>query len=311
MSTEIRDLRAKWQNFRQALLRADYNHADEQLARVLYFADHSPLIAGILHQIRSTPMYIKFDVEKWYAGRHDADVIGAGNTSLGFSLDESECTAQYLKVLEMTVQRGEDSLWTLGTKTFGGGSTKIIDYVHSAIEVFFEPFYRYIDDQLRSMESLITPTDMMSQFQSLVDGTTSIRYPLTHKLLTDTYRLLFTLTAESTGISWNKIGYSCRDVLLQFANEVFDPNFLPSNQDQPKGDEAKTKLNNTVRYFLKNDEVSDQYREVIEKIVQANWGFVNSVGHRQKSATESDARLAVTYTYLTISVVNRIINTEE
>jgi hypothetical protein len=307
MTTEIRDVRAKWQSYRQALMRADYNQADEQLARAMYFADHNPLIAGILNRLRSTSIYQQFNANEWLSGRRDADVMGAGNTSLGFSLDEDERTAQNLRVLEMAVQKGDDALWGIGTKTFGGGSTKLIDYVRSAVEVLFDPFYQYVDAELRSMESLISPMDIMNQIQSLVDNTTSTQYPQTHKLLTDAYRQLFSLTAASTGVTWNKVGYSCRDILLQFANEIFDPTYITKGQELPKGDDAKVKLKWTVRHFLKQDGAGDRYREAIESVVQANWDFVNSVGHRQKSATEGDARLSVVYTYLTISILDDVL----
>ena len=52
MTIEIKEIRVKWQNSRQALLRADYNHADEELARVIYFADHNPIISNILNKLR-------------------------------------------------------------------------------------------------------------------------------------------------------------------------------------------------------------------------------------------------------------------
>lgn len=308
MTFEIRDLRSKWQNYRQALIRADYNHADEQLARAIFFADHNPLIAGILNRVRATPKYSQFNADAWFAGRNDADVFGAGDTNLGFSLDEDERVAQHLQVLEMTVNRGDGGLWSLGTKTYGGGSTLLVDYVHSAIEVLFDPFYHFIDDELRSMESLITPTDMVNQIQSLVDIATSLRYPETHKLLTDAYRQLFSLKADSTGASWYQLGYTCRHVLIQYANEVFEPAYVSEGQLQPKGDDAKEKLKWAVRYALKHEGAGDQYRAAIENIVQVNWDFVNSVGHRQRSATEDDARLAVTYTYLTISIVDHVLS---
>lgn len=304
MTTEIRDVREKWQNQRQALLRSDYNHADEQLARAIYFANNNPLIDGILHRLRSIPIYGEFDANVWLAGRGSADVMGAGKTSTGFSLDEEERAAQSLKVLEMAVQKGEMSLWGIGTTTYGGRSSNLVDYVQSAVEVIFEPFYRYIDAELRSMESLISPTDIINQIQSLVDSSSSTQYPMTHKLLTDAYRQLFTLTADSSGTSWNQMGYACRHVFLQFANEIFDPEYVPNGQVQPKGDDAKEKLKWTVRYFLKQTDAGSQYREAMEAIVQANWDFVNSLGHRQKTTTEEDARLAVIYTYLTISVVD-------
>jgi hypothetical protein len=307
VTTEIRDLRAKWQNQRQILLRADHNHADEQLARALYFANNNPLIAGVLNSIRSLPIYQGFDANNWLKDRGSADVLGAGKTSSGFSLNEEEQVAQCLRVLEMAVQKGEMSLWGIGTTTYAGSSSKLVDYIHSALEVIFDPFYHYVDDELRSMESLISPTDIMNQVQSLVESTISVQYSQTHKLLTDAYRQLFSLTADSTGASWFQMGYTCRTVLIQFANEVFKPEYIPAGQEQPKGDDAKNKLKWTARQYLKQDGAGDQYREAIESIVQANWDFVNSVGHRKQFATPEDARLAVVYTYLTISIIDQLI----
>lgn len=309
MTMEIRELRAKWQSYRQRLLRADYNQADEQLKLVIYFADHNPVIGNILNQLRTNPVYNSFNADEWIAGRKDADVMGAGDTNLGFSLDEEERTVQILKVLERAGRNG--NLWGLGTKTYGGRDSALINYVRSAIEVFFEPFYNFIDNELRSMESLISPSDIMKQMQSLVDNTTSTQYPQTHKLLTDAYRQLFTLTATDSDSSWYQIGYSCRHVLIKFANETFDPNYVSVGQDQPKGDDAKEKLKWIVRYFLKQGEAGDRYREAIEDIVQANWKFVNNFGHRQESATQEDAKLAVIYTYLTISIVDNIISIQK
>lgn len=265
MVAEIKDVRVKWQNYRQMLMKADYNHADEQLAQAMYYANKNPLISGILNRIRSSTRYQEFISEEWFSKRRDANVLGAGRTSLGFSLDEEERMAQHLKVLEMIIQKGEGGLYSLGTKTYGGSGTKLIDYVHSAVEVIFDPFYHYIDFELRSMESLITPTDIMNEVVSLVDNTVSTQYPLTHKLLTDTYQQLFTLAANSTGASWNQVGYACRHVLITFADEVFDPSYVPEGLEQPKGDNARDKLKWTVRSFIKQVGAGDQYRDAIEK----------------------------------------------
>jgi hypothetical protein len=307
MNTEIRNIRADWQSLRQELIRADYNHAGEQLTRAMYYANTNPLIAGILNRLRITPTYNEFDADKWLSSRRPAYVMGSGDTSLRLSLDMEDRAAQILKILEMTVEKGINGLLNIGQTTYGGSSTKLIDHIHSAVEVLFDPFYQYIDKELRTMESLISPSDIMNQIQSLVDSTTSVQYAQTHKLLTDVYRQLFTLTAESTGESWYQVGYSCRHVLIQFANEVFHTDFVPEGQEQPKGDDAKEKLKWTARKFLKIGKVGDRYRGAIEKIITANWDYVNSFGHRQESATQDDARLAVIYTYLTINVIDNII----
>jgi hypothetical protein len=304
MTAETRELRARWQDHRQALLRADYNHADEELARALYYADHSPIIAGILQRLRSIPQYQEFDAELWL----DSRITGPAN--LGFSLDDASRTSQCLKVLELAVRRfaeGQQGLISIGRTTYGGASRKYIDHIRSAIEAIFEPFYRHVDAELRAHETLITPTDIMNQIQSLVDSDTTARYPQTHKLLVDAYRQLFTLSATSSGASWYQVGYSCRQTLVRFADEVFDSSYVPQGQDQPKQDDARSKLKWTVRHHLRQAGVGERYRGSIEAIVKANWDFVSAVGHRQESVTEEDARLAVIYTYLTISAVDCVL----
>ena len=304
MSIELADVRARWQSQRQTLLRANSNTADEELARVIYFADHHPLISGILHILRANTTYQTLDPENWVKER-EVTVSRA----LGFSLDETERCAQSLKVLDWVIEKnesGSDGLWLVGTTTYIGSSNSITDHIRSAIETLFDPLYSYIDSELRSLETLITPVDMVKEIQSLVDNEASFRYPETHKLLTDAYKQLFTLTSGSSGVSWYQIGFSCRTVLVKFGNEVFDPSCVPDGQDQPKEDDASNKLKWTTRYLLKSLDAGDRYRESIEKIIQANWDFVSNIGHRQESVTEKDARLALIYTYLTISLVDRL-----
>jgi hypothetical protein len=304
MSIEITDARARWQNQRQSLLRADYNHADEELARVLYFADHHPIVSRILHMLRSNSAYQTLDADVWIKEHEQAR-----STNLGFSLDEIERCAQSLKLLEWAnakFKSDSNGLWPLGSTTYGGSSTKFVDYIHSAIENLFDPLYYYVDAELRNLETLITPSDIINEIQSLVDNEVSLRYSETHKLLTDAYKHLFTLTSGSSGVSWYQIGFSCRTVLVKFGSEVFVPSYVPEGQDQPKEDDASNKLKWTARFLLKSVDAGDRYRESIEKIIQANWDFVSNIGHRQESVTEKDARLALIYTYLTISLIDRL-----
>jgi hypothetical protein len=311
MANEIRELRTQWQTRRQILMRAGFNQADEELARTLYLADSSALIGSILGRLRATPLYQEFDANDWIRHRGPAGVIGAGRTNLGFSLDEQEMAAQCLKVLEWAVERfhtGKSGLQDIGQTTHTGRSTKIVDYVRGAIETVFDPFYHYVDKELRNQETLVTPTDIMRDVQSLVDSEVSIRCPKTHELLLKAYHQLFTSAAARSGASWNQLGYGCRHILIRFADEVFDPDYVPNGQEQPKGDDAREKLKWTVRHNLKVAKASGQYRESIERIVDANWKFINSVGHREESATEEDARLAVIYTYLTLWLVDRVLS---
>ena len=311
MSIEIQETRIKWQNKRQALLRADYNHADEELAQVIYFANHNPIISNILIKLRSNPSYQSLDSAAWINKRSWAGSIGSGRTNLNLSLDEEERSAQCLKILELAVlqfNNGDDGLVSIGLTTYGGSNAKYIDYIHSAIENLFDPLYSYVDSELRSLETLITPVDILDEIQSIVDNKAGLRYPETYNLLRDLYKQLFSLTASGSEVSWYQIGFNCRTVLIKFANEIFDSSYLIEDQDQPNKDDASNKLKLTARYFLRSSGVGNRYGESIEKIIQANWDFVSNMGHRGESATEKDARLAVIYTYLTIYLLDSLKN---
>ncbi len=261
-------------------------------------------------KLRLTQIYKEFNPDSWLNGRSLAGCSGCGQTNLGFSLDEEERAAQSLSVLESARDRfvkGDDGLWKIGLTTYGGGSSKLVDAVHSAVDVIFNPFYGYVDKELRTLETLITPVDIMNQIQGLVDSEASIRYPETHKLLVDAYRQLFNLSTRSGNTSWNEVGYKCRDTIIAFSKEVFNPSFVPEGQELPKEDDAGNKLKWTARRYLKAEDTGDRYRESVEKIVESNWRFVNALGHRKDTANEFDARLGIIYTYLMIWLMDNII----
>lgn len=306
MSIEIGDARTRWQNTRQALLRADFNHADEELARAIHFADHHPIIGGLLKKLRENDSYKSLEVADWIKEHNDRNII-----NLNFSLDDEERCAQSLKMIDWMnsqFETGSSGLRTIGQITYIGSSSKFIEYIHSAIENLFDPLYFYIDTELRNLDTLITPAEIIKEIQSLVDNEVSIHFPETHKLLTDAYKQLFELATDSSGTSWYQVGYSCRAVLVKFAYEVFNPIYVPEGQEQPKADDAGNKLKWTSRHLIKSLGYGDRYKESIEKIIQANWDFVSNLGHMQQSASEKDARLALIYTYLTIEILDRLLH---
>lgn len=309
MAQEVRELRARWQSAREAVLRAGYNQAAEEIARALYFAGSQPLISGRVESLRRLDAYEKFDPKAWLENRPVAAAMGSGSTNTKLSLDYDEHAAQCLKILEMAtedLENGEEMLWRIGM-TVDGEVHDAVDSVRRAIEAIFEPFFRRVDAQLRTLESIITPFDIMKDLQGIVDNQASARYPDAHKLLQDSYRQLFSLSANPGSVTWNAIAYNCRHCLVQFASDVFDPTYVPDGQSQPKGDDAKAKLKWAARHHLKRQGAGDQYRDSVESIIQANWDFVNATGHRQESTTENDARLAVLYSYLTIKMMDDLV----
>ena len=155
MSKTIRDVMLRWQNCRQTLLRANYNQADEELERAIHFAKNTEPITQIIEDLQSTELYQRFDAEGWLANRKFAGTFGSGKTNLGFSIDQKEFVAQCLKVLELSINhstKGEDGLIKIGF-TVDCGSGKFNEMIKTVIEYIFDPFYRYIDTELRYLES--------------------------------------------------------------------------------------------------------------------------------------------------------------
>lgn len=309
MSIEIDQKQADWQEKRRLLISSEFNQADEELARLLYFGNNDPIISGILHSLRQSPAYLDLDVSSWIK-EHNRYI----NSNLGFSLDETERCAQCLRILDWVSNNhdGEKTgLWNLGTCTYIGSSTKLIDFIHSALDVFFEPIYAYVCSQLRKLKSIVTPSDIDMEIRSNIDSETSFRYPEINKLLSDTYKLIFSLATESSGNSWFQVGYSCRTILIKFADVIFKSEYVPQNIEQPKKDDADTKLKFTCRAMLKSLRYGDRYRESIEKVITANWDYISSVGHRGEKVTEKNAKFALLYTYMTLSIIIDLIDEYE
>ena len=144
----------------------------------------------------------------------------------------------------------------------------------------------------------------MHEIASLVDRIVPARYPSTDEVLQVAQDQIRMLLAGEGG-TWSDLGYSCRDTLIAFANEVYDPKYLPDSETLVRKGNVKDALKWTTRWFLRAGAHGNRYRESIEGVVTANWVFVNTVGHRRTSASETDARLALIYTYLTIWLVDK------
>lgn len=154
MNKTIRDIMLRWQNCRQSLLRADFNQADEELARAIYFAKNTDRIKQIIEDLKSIELYQEFDAEGWLNSRGHAGTFGCGQTNLGFSYDEKEHAAQCLKVLELSINHsnsGKSGLIEIGL-TVDCGSDRYIEKIRTAIDYIYDPFYRYVDTELRFLE---------------------------------------------------------------------------------------------------------------------------------------------------------------
>lgn len=99
------------------------------------------------------------------------------------------------------------------------------------------------------------------------------------------------------------IGVQCREILIELANEIYEP-FMANNEEQPKGADYKKKAELFIRYFLSGADNSD-YRSIYKKMTEAAWDFVNKITH-SKNATFYEVSSCVAMCISVVSVYENI-----
>lgn len=300
-----------WSRAYSRLRSVQFDQADEELARMLGSGNEDPVIGVALEQLRATPAYEDFDVDSWLGDRASTSSLGTGRTNLGLSLVERDMVAQCLKICEWCAQHFDQrtyGLVSIGRTIYVGKRGRYDDHARSTIASVVKPVYEWVRHTFGRLAGSATPDVTMHEIASLVDRVVPARYPKTDAIFKVAQNQIQSLLAGEGG-TWSDLGYSCRDTLKEFASEVYDPTYLPASEPSVKSGDAKAALKWTVRWFLRKGRSGGRYREGVEKVVTANWTYVNAVGHRRKSATEEDARLALMYTYLTIWLVDRFRST--
>lgn len=141
----------RWLRALQSLQRADWNQADEELARLVNLAQNDPGIKALLGPLRDSQAYREFDAREWLRTRSRADVHGAGKTNLGLALDETSRLGQLLAITELAVELTGDrtlGLLEIGSTTYAGRSSRHFDRMQSAVETIVFPLWKFVDDEL-------------------------------------------------------------------------------------------------------------------------------------------------------------------
>jgi hypothetical protein len=292
MEKNIQTIRLRLQKRKNALLRTDHNRCGSDLSIFLKFLDEEPVLRNILESQQL--IGYELDFETWRGEFREK--------GFNFPHDECERAAMCLAILKHYAVVGNP--WSLIVGITREGN--LITLTRKFMEYFARPLYEYLDEQVQMRQDMITSKDVMKETQALVDGRLGRVYPDVQRGLQQAYRDLFAADAPE---ACQNVARTCRQTLIAFANEVYQPEFLPDSEKQPKGDDATNKLKYTVRHAV-DGSARDRYSRAWEDLIEANWKFVNAVTHL-KSASQEDAKASVIYTYLTISQVGRLLESRD
>ena len=153
-------------------------------------------------------------------------------------------------------------------------------------------------------------SNIFEETRKFVDSKLVEICPSAIEKLTKTYG---DIVRGSSSLEWSQIAFACRDILQDFTDSVYKPDYLPKGEKPPTRAQTKKKLELTLRARI--TKLKDTERELIEsqigylssyfdKLVDLIQKYTHPVGFKVE---KEDAHRCVVYTYLIIGDILRIL----
>lgn len=117
-----------------------------------------------------------------------------------------------------------------------------------------------------------------------------------------------TLKNGKKGAHWSQVSLTCIESLVNFADDIYQEEYLPKGEVKPSHTDFKRK----IKFTLSNKSTHKSRREYLEKLadfIKGIDGFLQDKKHNPDEADRYDARRCLVYTYLLMSdVIESLIN---
>lgn len=153
-------------------------------------------------------------------------------------------------------------------------------------------------------------SSIFEETRKVVDSRLVEICPLAIEKLTKTYR---DVVRGSSSLAWSQIAFACRDILQDFADSIYKPEYLPEGEKQPTRRQTKKKLAFTLRARM--SKLKDTERELIEAQIDHSLSYfdkltdlIQKYAHPEGFEVEKeDAHRCVIYTYLVIGDILKML----
>lgn len=186
---------------------------------------------------------------------------------------------------------GEDvNVWNVKTDT--DGDWWVVEGKTTPMNLYPQSAYYFSADEVYSfhmglMERMKRNSYTPEGFVDALSQGTEIAPQLFRKL-----KMVSKLLDEASEIEhFQSIGVQCREVLIELANDIYEPEMCTEGE-QPKGSDFKKKSELFICYNLNGPDNAD-YRSYIKKMTEATWDYANKITH-SSSATFYEASTCVT-----------------
>lgn len=147
-------------------------------------------------------------------------------------------------------------------------------------------------------------SDIFEETRTLVNKELSKLGPQALQKLTETYE---DLTLGKSDLKWSQVAFACREILMDFTDSIFKPEFLREGEETPTRTQTKNKLHYTLRAKVKSEadrELVESQLDYFDKLTN----FVQKMAHPAGfEVTKEDANRCVIYTYLLIGDIIKLL----
>lgn len=166
---------------------------------------------------------------------------------------------------------------------------RILDFVQNVI----------IEFKFGKIES-----DIFEETRTLVNRELPKLCPQALQKLTETHE---DLTLGKSDLKWSQIAFACREILMDFTDSIFKPEFLREGEETPTRTQTKNKFYYTLRAKVESEtdrELVESQLDYFDKLTN----FVQKMAHPTGfEVTKEDANRCVIYTYLLIGDVIKLL----
>lgn len=186
-----------------------------------------------------------------------------------------------------------------------GGSIGILEFVEAPNNIVWMKIPPYRGSESENAWSPDNDGRLFALFLSrLFDEFEKLGFSSKSADTTDLLKpVLDQLAAAGDSTAYASVGNTCRAVLIELANSVYDDDMKPEDEPAPKGDDATAKLRIFIGYKLST--VTPRYVAALQKSVDVTWELANALLHR-KNAKKRDAETCVDLTNVTTTAVLKL-----
>lgn len=157
-------------------------------------------------------------------------------------------------------------------------------------------------------------SDIFEETKNFVDTELTKICPKALEKLVHTY---MDLLAKPSSLKCSQVAFACRDILQDFTDAIYKPEYLPRNKRPPRREQTKNKIHYVLTAELKGLKAEER------KLIEASVDFLEEyfdklIDYIQKqvhpkrfAVTKEDANRCVIYTYLIIGDTLKLMTVRE